>query len=433
LNPPTAAPDPRDLRVEFGNEELSIPDIGLSIKIPADCGGTRTISPGANPRAKQQVAVQILPADMSEAWSIKISAPQVTNPNLTAERCADEAFRLLQTNLAAADQGSGLNKPAQTLTLIDRVPNESNPRKHLFGGQVRQVEFVRWYAKAPQSNGRSDVVRGLVVAKVGDTQFVTFDLTTTEKEFPGAKRMLEAVVAAATFKGPNDNVMDRRIAIQAGINLKRDLTFEKLQGVMAAKPELWLRWYMPAANGEKQDDTEVGYIRYQFIDEPKGGQRGLIDRTKPKANWGATERETGSVILTDLRFIDKNNIVDSQAGYFLRKDGDAEFWSVETAQRDSKSPNNPEVLREMGVRDMLSMQVETSSSRGNAQSIKPIMQGDQTSRSFSSGPRPRPSTRTTPGSAAQGESASAATPSSESREAPPAGRSPPASATKIPR
>lgn len=363
--------DPKDLRVEFSNQVLAIPSVGLSVPVPADCDGSRMIEPSTSGQAPQ-VALQILPGNMSEAWSVQIRAPHVANAKLTPDQCADEALKLFNSKLAsAANQGLG-SKATVKLQLLDRVPSEQDPRKHLFGGNDRQLEFVRWYAEVQSGDGLLNVVRGLVVAKVGDTQFLTYELTTTKREFESARRMLEAIVAASTLKKPEDIGADRFGAVRAGANLKKSVTEADLNEIIAAKPERWFRFFNPSASGRKSDDAEVGYIRYQF----KAGQRGEVDRNKSKGAWGTTEREAGWLIFSDIRMISGPQVIDSQAGYFLRKDREGEFWSVETAIRDHKNARTaPIVIREMGVREGLSMQVETTNAQGQTDSITPMMQG----------------------------------------------------------
>lgn len=376
--PPTgtsARPDPNNLRVEFSTEVLTIPEIGLSVPVPAECGGSKTtepVPPGQEGTAAPRNMLQILPADMSEAWLVKIRAPHVNNPKLTAEQCADDAYSMFKNNLAAAATQSLGSKPAPSLVLLERVPSDSDPRKQLFGGNERQVEFVRWYAEVQSGDGPLDVVRGLVVAKLADDQFLTYELTTTKREYEGAKRVLEAIVAASTLRKPVEMGADRFGAVQAGMNLKKAMTDADLEAVLLSKPERWFRLFKPSESGRKTDDTEVGYIRFRF----EVGQRGMVDRTKAKSEWTALEREPGWIILADIRMLDGTKVVDSQAGYFLRKDRDAEWWSVEMGIRDLKAPRqNPQIFREMGVREGLGVQIETSSSVGESQSIKPMMQG----------------------------------------------------------
>lgn len=372
LSTPT---DPKDVLVEFSQEVLTIPSAGLTVSVPAGCAGSRTeepVPPEQAGRAMAQVALQILPSDMSEAWSVTIRAPRLGTRKLTASQCADDAFTLLKQRMqqAAANQQGIKSEPRESLRLIERVPNEQDPRKHLMGGREHQVEFVRWYAQAPQDNGRDDVVRGLVVAQVTENQFITFDLTTTEAQFPAARRMFENIVAFSTLRDPSRAIVDKGEAIRAGIDLKKGLTDATLKTALEAKKELWLRLYKPSAQGGKQNDTEVGYICYQF----GTGQRGMVDRAKPKSTWGETERESGYLIFSDIRYFEGDRIVDSQAGYFLRTDRAGEFWSVEMAIRDPKFPKaQPDVFREMGVREDLSMQIETSSTGGGDKTIKPIM------------------------------------------------------------
>jgi hypothetical protein len=372
--PNPAKVDPNDLRVEFSQEILRIPDIGLSVPVPADCGGMKLSEPVLYVKGGQtstQTALKILPADMSESWSISIRAPRVNNPNLTAEESADEAFRLLQRKLAAVDAGSGLGeqKPL-ALKLLDRVPNPQDTRKRLFGKE-RQVEFVRWYARVPQGEGLSDVVRGLVVAKVMETQFVTFELTTTEPKFEEAKRIFEAVVAASSLRKVEDLGVDRHMAVQAGVNLKKSIEDADIQAIIAAKPERWFRMFKPSASGRKVDDTEVGYVRYQF----RAGQRGEVDRTKAKSAWMATDRESGYLVFADARVLDGTNVFDSQASYFLRKDRETEYWIGEHAQRDLKEPQRtPQVYRQVGVREGMGFQINFTSSSGGNETIQPIPQ-----------------------------------------------------------
>jgi hypothetical protein len=345
---------------------LEIQEAGLTVLVPAECGGSRTIEPGSN-----GTTLQILPTDIARGWSIKIRAPRVSNPELTAEKCADEALELLRTRLSGSDLGAGLTeKPASDLRVLSRVPNAQDSRKQLMGGKRRKVEFVRWYAQAPQGNGLSDVVRGLVVAKLSTTQFLTFDLTTTERDFVEAKRVFEQVVMAAELRPTDDVNMQRRVAIQTGMNLKKAVADADIQAIITAKPERWFRWYTPSTSGRKIDDTEVGYVRYQF----SMGQRGEVDRKKPKSEWLATDRETGTLALSDTRMLHGNMVIDAQSGYFLRKDRAAEFWVNETGRRDLSKPQSPaDLFTEMGAREGQDMQVEVSSSISASETIRPIM------------------------------------------------------------
>ena len=132
-----------DVRVEFSQQVLEVPEIGLTVPVPAECAGVRMTDPvpaGVEQQARSQETLQILPTDMGRGWSIKIRAPKVTKEGMTAEHCADEAYGLLRNRMSASGIEEGLGNPDSRLRLIERVPNERDALKRMMGGPSRQVE-----------------------------------------------------------------------------------------------------------------------------------------------------------------------------------------------------------------------------------------------------------------------------------------------------
>lgn len=377
---PPAAPTASGV-VEFSGETAGIEEIALTLPVPAHALAVRNIQPPSpdHPEATPQTVLQIIPEN--QAWRVLVRAPHVADAALTIRESADFALRQLQDRAGIPDSLPDAKGPKDgpkytAVRVLERVPSEKDPRKRIVGSGDRQFECERWYAALPQGKGQPDLVRGFTVAKISDSQFLIFELTTTDKDFAATRPIYETLVSAARLGDPQDVSARRAMAVDAGMRAIRAVSDKDLEAIASAHPERWFRFYKPSPSGRKEDDTELGYMRVQA----KVGQRGLVDRDKSKGAWGPAERETGYVILTDMRLLRDAEIIDSQAGYFLRKDRGGEFWTISSGVRtlDAKGQKGakPAVYTEIGARNALSMQVTITGTGVPDTDIKPVIQSD---------------------------------------------------------
>ncbi len=368
--------------VEFSGESATMEEIALTIPVPVHALAVRNVQPPSpdHPQATPQTVLQIIPE--SQAWRVLVRAPHVADATLTIRESADFALRQLQDRAGIPDalpdpkNSKGAAPKYTAVRLLERTPSEKDPRKRIVGSGDRQFECERWYAALPQDRGQPDLVRGFTVAKLSDSQFLIFELTTTDKDFAAARPIYETLISAARLGDPEDAAARRAMAVDAGMRVIRAVSDKDLETILASRGERWFRFYKPSATGRKEDDTELGYMRVQS----KVGQRGLVDRDKAKGAWGPAERETGYVILTDMRLLRDGQVIDSQAGYFLRKDRNGEFWTiasgVRTLDAQGRKGAKPAVYTEVGARDALSMQVTITGTGEPDTDIKPIIQSD---------------------------------------------------------
>lgn len=350
-SPPSKPTDVRGT-VEFAQEPFTLDSVGLTMYLPLGSTAESGSMPG-----KATVCIK-----SGDIWLANIQTPRTSNPDLNPSKVLEELVRqvLKQTGevfeRGRPDRPIGFRGkmlvPAETRILHDRAAEAA-------------------YIHIPGEGSNVAMIKGFYVFQLSATQFVTFELITTEPSLTVAQREFEAMVANAVFQDPAKADADRATAIQTGLKIMERVPEATLREIVDANSERWERLYRPDPTGRKSDDEEIGYRRVKM----SLGRRGDLEPNRKKA--GAGDRQQGFVVNLDARFIDRTGkeprMIDSVAVYFLSFDRESEAWSVRNAIRAGASV---EVTSEIGAREGTSMSVEVIPAKGTGRTIRPIIQGE---------------------------------------------------------
>lgn len=374
---------------DFSDQVVKIEDVGLTVALPAGCAVEKLT-------VKLQSATQIVAEDQS--WSVLIRVSRVSNPNLDVHGVNDEVAKSLLASVGIiAHQKDGTSKVtgneadssgAKEVRVMQPAPNGRPESKitHTRGGILERVPedqtkpiFLQYgctkfpmdrvYVAMSQGNDKPQAVKGVTVVQTAQQQFVVFELTTTDKEFDRIKPVYETMVASSRFAETGDLNAARGIAVEAGIKLLKGLTDDDYREVLS-KPERWIRMYRPAPTNAVTDADEVGYTRIRaFV-----GQRGLLDESRPKAQWNLADREEGYLVQIDSRVMVAGQMYDSKATYFMNPSRESEAWTARSAGRSLPAPNTPAkkeapaLATEIGARVGRNLTV-TSSATGRGEEV----------------------------------------------------------------
>lgn len=374
---------------DFSDQVVKIEDVGLTVALPAGCAVEKLT-------VRLQTATQIVAEDQS--WSVLIRVSRVSNPNLDVHGVNDEVAKSLLASVGIiAHQVDGTSKVkgneadssgAKDVRVMQPVQNGRPESKitHTRGGILERIPedqtkpiflensgakfpMDRVYVALAQGNDKPQAVKGVTVVQTAQQQFVVFELTTTDKEFERVKPVYETMVGSSRFADTSDLNAARGIAVDAGINLLKGITEDDYREVLS-KPERWIRMYRPAPTNAVTDADEVGYTRLRaFV-----GQRGLLDESRPKAQWNLADREEGYLVQIDSRVMVAGQMYDSKATYFMSANREGEAWTARSAGRPLPAPNSPAkkeapaLATEIGVRVGRNMTV-TSSATGRGEEV----------------------------------------------------------------
>lgn len=358
---------------EFSDQIVKIEDVGLSVALPAGCAVEKLT-------VKLQSATQIVAQDQS--WSTLIRVSRVNNASLNVHSVNEEVAKSL-----LASVGIVTHTPADVPTLpqtgnsrpetkfryakggiIERAPEDQSKPIFLQSGTTK-FPMDRVYVGLSQGNDQPAAIKGVTVVQTAPQQFVVFELTTTDKEFDRVRPIYETMVASSRFADSSELNAARGIAVESGIKLLASLTEDDYREVLS-KPERWIRMFRPAPTNAVTDADEVGYTRIRsFI-----GQRGLMDETRPKAQWNLADREEGYIVQIDSRVMVAGQMYDSKATYFMTPSRESEAWTAKSAGRPLPSANSPvkkeapAVATEIGARVGKNMTI-TSSATGRGEEV----------------------------------------------------------------
>lgn len=337
--------------VEFADEPLKLPTIGLSIEVPS---GSLTQLDSAG----RDSSITVAPKD--GAWTMKIKTPRSTDPAASIAQISDIALQLLFDSFGITQQG------AREAIATGKLIREPLP------GQVLQVagyDAERWYILLPSLRVGESNVRGYTIIKPSPAQFVVYELLTTPVQYAASRGIFQTVIATTKIQDPALLQATRAAAVTAGVSLLDSIGTTTIGAALDKFPVRWERRYKPASGvGGEQ---EIAYRRVKFSQGP----RSLIQPGKP-GTVAAGSGPDGFVVQVDARMLGSQGLIaDSRAAYFLSAQRDSEAWSMSNAIR-MKAGEKPQLASEVGARDGNSMVVTSEAQGQTSRTSKPVMQGD---------------------------------------------------------
>lgn len=379
-NQPDASPATAAV-VELANEPFRIDSAGLSMYLPLGSLAQTT-------RLGEQAAVRITPPTplgQRPIWIMNIQTVNAPAAQQSTEWLADRIIDQLRAsggrlNVDVATGSGGARSLESTRSTISKTAIQLLARDPAL--RVGESVADRAYLVVPAPGGEP-VIHGHSVFHVADDRFVTFELITAQEFFPEVKPVYETTVATATFVDPTEAAARRFAAIQAGKLLIERFTEADYAAVVDGSAfgessegvyERWERLFTPGGTGREIDDLEHGYKRVQtWI-----GFRGEIEPQRSREGWTPAEREPGYLLKMQTRLIQPtpagDQIVDSEATFFMSKDRNEEAWTIRMGLTD---PTGAEVLwRETGARDGASVTIAVEEPGAPPRAIKPVIRGD---------------------------------------------------------
>ncbi|MBL8763247.1 MAG: hypothetical protein JNM07_03130 [Phycisphaerae bacterium] len=351
--------------MELATEPFTLIGIGMSVYLP------RGATANAN-HVGGRTTVEITPPD--SAWVIRIQTPKTTNPDVTIEAAAN---KMIQDTLQTADS---IAKPQRTnKALWDAAEADADKVFGRLGRLLDRADKLeingapaeRFYCELVRPEGPR-VIQGYTIFKPSATQFVVFELITSETSFGAARRTYETSVATANFADPQRLAETRRAAVGAGLSLFASLSEAEYTAAMHAE-QRWYRLFKPAPTGAPNDASEIGYRSVRFW----RGNRGEINAA-PSAKPTAAEEQDGLLVRVTARVMGGNTLYDTMATYFMSPDRAEEAWSVDTEiQAMNADPRKSGRFSETGARTDRSMSVLISQSGTPAEpAFRPLIEGD---------------------------------------------------------
>ncbi|MBX3359377.1 MAG: hypothetical protein KF745_13240 [Phycisphaeraceae bacterium] len=347
----TADPSP----IELADDPFRLESVGLTMYLPA---GTTVQSD----RIGDRQSVQVLPEEKSRTWILNIQTPKTSNPKATIKESADQTIALLQGSVGVTDpqQTRVLSTEAEILDRAENLTLDAGPCE-------------RFYIATPPPPGSTNaprIVKGYTIFKPSDTQFVVFELITTEPAFRKARQAYETCLATAKFTDPAQLAASRSAAVKTGAAFLAGLTPEDYRAVCDGK-ERWYRLFRPSAGGSPRDAEEIGYRGVRFW----AGKRGELDIRKNPGSFSREDQQEGFLARLKIRIIDGERFIDTYATYFMSPDRKEEAWSLQMTQRDR---NGKDLAKwtEIGARNNNDMTVSVEQSGQPARIVKPFLQGE---------------------------------------------------------
>ncbi len=333
----------------LADEPYRLDSIGLSVRIPL---GSQVKS---NRIGDRQTA-QIIPE--GSTWLINIQTPTASADNGTIEQALEKTIDLLQGTYGIVDKDQ-----KEVLSTQAKIIEQTKDLK-LPGGPS-----ARLYVSTPRGN-QSRLIKGYTIFKPQPKQFVVFEFICHEQDFGKLRGTYETVVGTALFTGSDATSLSRGEAVKAGTALLNILTEQDYSAAMGEK-ELWYRMYKPGKTGAKGDDDEIGYKGLRFWK----GKRGEINPAKPRNLWKSADEQDGWMAQIRSRVIWNNQILDTQALYFMTPDRNEECWSISMGV---KSPNGQDIsdASETGARIAREMTIVKTATKQQPVTLKPPIMGE---------------------------------------------------------
>ena len=368
--------------VEFSaGEPAKFSEIGMSIPVPL---GALALQAADGPSQKLEIIAE------DQSWKITIRAPRLASgKEFTIEQYADKAEDAIRASmkipLLKRDASGNISEVDPS---TDAATAKDSDRRLKFFGRMPDAEghnlyidnagkplaIARFYARKDPDGTIPPIIHGFTVGRLSASQYVTFELFVAAEKFDHARAVYEATTAAATFGDFVGVNMDRGASVEAGKALFATLDDAAYREVLAARPEQWFRMYRPAPTGLDSDATEVGYTRVIT----RTGQRGEVDTTKNKASWSAIDRQEGYMVEIAGRLLQKPQVIDTAATYFVTTNHESEMWLARTTVRatDEKGRESNRTAQELGVREGSSMTVTVSAQAMTDTTTRPVIQDD---------------------------------------------------------
>ena len=375
--------------IEFSDKVVRLESAGLSMKLPIKCQATTNAALDAS-------SIQIIPDDST--WLVQIESPRTSRVGITLKEVCDA---MIAQTIAAS--GEIVEKNAAK----KEGEFEFGTRTNLHRGQVieRQDDLklpgwpaaARFYVEtypdetagnrsAPDADGnrvKLAVIRGFTIVQVASDRFVTFDMRTPKPNFADVKRTYETMLATSTFVDPGKMQTGRKAALEGGMAILQRFDAAALKELIDKNPERWQRLFISSKTGAASDDTELGYRRIRCA----WGKRGQLDPARKESQYTSVERQEGLVVWLDARVLDIDplsptrkirQVIDSASVFFMSPDRQQEAWVTRNAKRDGKTTSQ---ITEIGSRNVTDMIVSVTAN-GDAQQVRPIIQGDLASSGY---------------------------------------------------
>lgn len=366
--------------VELSNEPFRIESVGLSMYLPLGSLAQTT-------RIGDQATVRVTPpTDLGRPpeWIINIQVVRLNAPDQSTKWVADRIIDQLRasTGRLAVD----IERDGEALRVRNRDAAVRSTASRLIARdpavRIGDETADRFYLAIPDLSGRP-VIYGHTVFHAAGDRFITFELVCAEEFLPKVKPVYETTVATATFVDPTEAAARRVAAIKAGELLFASLSPSDFEAIVdgsafGAEPggryERWERLVTPGGTGREADDTEHGYKRIQTW----VGARGEMEPERSRARWTPADKQRGYLLRMQTRLIQPSpagdQIVDSEAVFFMSDDRQAEAWTIRMGIKD---PAGSEAIwRETGARDGNSMTIAVEEPGAAPRAIKPTIRGD---------------------------------------------------------
>ena len=261
----------------------------------------------------------------NRTWMMTVTEALSDDSSLTAKGVLDNLVYKIQGTRPVHDRSKTThtrNHPVVGTAFeeVDRIDNLK------VSGQTGSRCYLKDHSDS------SAPVTGLTVFSRGGGKFLIFKLLGSPAEFEDQRKLYETIVATMELRDPAEMQAETLSLILAGDAFLSSVNNSDIESVLDDEP-VFYRLYDPARSGSPEDATEVAYQRVVM----KEGQYGELSPEKPRSRWTPSEREYGYVVRVDARTLINDQVIDSQAIFFLSKDRTHESWSVTNVVRQGEA------------------------------------------------------------------------------------------------
>ncbi|MHC4416059.1 MAG: hypothetical protein ACYS0G_12330 [Planctomycetota bacterium] len=193
--------------------------------------------------------------------------------------------------------------------------------------------------------GGALVINGWLILPMSGRSFLVMSVVTTADQFASLRPLFDACFATVHLRNEQEIRALREARLERGRAVVDTFTPAELRSALGDRK--WYRIYQPAAPGQREDDTEVGFLSIQSVE----ARRGELTPERSPDSYGQMEAELGLMVMVDARAVinaANNHYLDVQGRYWMAWDRTRESWSLRQTQRQGRVSRT---TAETGVRD----------------------------------------------------------------------------------
>lgn len=255
-----------------------------------------------------QIMVEVTEAVDPPTWAMTIQPVITALPNPTADALAE----VLTTPLRQMD-------PPPLFLADDAITING-----------RRGRIIYYRDTGEDSLG---LTAGLLLLPTGEQRFMVFRIAIRQNQFERVRPLLDRSFATIELFSKEQIDARRQAQLDRAAKAIASLTEEKYRALIGTRQ--WYRLYRPDPAGQPARDVEIGYVRIEVAEEP----RGALTPERDAANYTPSERVKGIMLRVNARVIidaPRGIYADQQSLFWQTYDRSEELWSIRVTSREGQ-------------------------------------------------------------------------------------------------